>query len=53
MRNINDNAVQGRLFPYNLWFVRNFYRTKYFGHEIFAIYGKSSFLYIYHTIKLF
>ena len=36
MRNINDNAVQGRLSKY--------YRMKYFRHEIFVIY--SSWLHI-------
>ena len=35
MRNINDNAVQGRLSE-NLLYAKN-YRMKYFRHEISAI----------------
>ena len=36
MRDIKDNAVQGRL----LFNAKN-YHMKYFRHEIFAIYGTS------------
>ena len=36
MRNINDNAVQGRLSEI---YLTEKYRMKYLRHEIFAIYG--------------